>query len=43
MIINVKYMYVLSYKKRDEQVDLLSNVPDVAGSEMSGHADLGTV
>lgn len=34
---------VLAYKKRDDHVDLLSNLLDTAGSEGAGHADLGTV
>lgn len=34
---------VLSYKKGDDQVDLLSNLLDIAGSQSAGHADLGAV
>lgn len=36
-------MFVLAYKKRDDQVDLLSNLLDVTGSESAGHTDLGPV
>lgn len=31
----------LAYKKGDDQVDLLPNLLDEAGSERAGHADLG--
>lgn len=33
---------VLAYKKGDNQVDLLSNLLDKAGSQGTGHADLRT-
>lgn len=36
-------VYVLAYKKGDDQVDLISNLLDTAGSESAGHADLGAV
>lgn len=32
-----------TYKKRDDKVDLLSNLLDKTGSEGTGHSDLGTV
>lgn len=32
-----------AYKKRDDKVDLLSNLLDKTGSEGSGHSDLRTV
>lgn len=36
-------VYVLAYKKRDDKVDLCSNLLDKAGPESTGHSDLGTV
>lgn len=39
----MKCVFVLAYKKGDDQVDLLSNLPGVTGSENAWHADLGTV
>lgn len=36
-------LYVLAYKKRDDKVDLCSNLLDKTGSEGTGHSDLGTV
>lgn len=41
-IFSTRCAFVQAYKEGDDQVDLLSDLPDVTGSENAGHADLGT-